>query len=327
MKEMHLIEDLAKVEKKAMRDGYGEALVEMGKRKTDIVVLTADLMDSLRVRDFKNAFSDRFFEMGIAEQNMMGVAAGMALSGKIPLVNSFGVFSPGRNWDQLRASVCLSKANVKVIAGHAGFGNGGDGANQQSMEDMGCVRVLPNLVIVAPCDFEQIKKALEAIVDYRGPVLMRMTKPERPVVTTAATPFELGKAQVFRSGKEVSVFACGALVYEAMLAAQSLEGEVDVEVINVHTIKPIDRETVIRSVAKTRLVVTAEEHQVIGGLGSAVAEVVAEGGEEFKLGKPVRMKRIGMQDKFGESGGVEELMQKYGLTKTGIVTAIRELMG
>ncbi len=324
--EMYLVPDIKQVEMKAMRDGYGEAMVEIGKKNEKIVVLVADLTDSLKVRGFKEMFPDRFFEMGIAEQNMMGVAAGMALSGKVPVVNSFGVFSPGRNWDQLRVSVCLSKANVKVIAGHAGFGNGGDGANQQSMEDMGCVRVLPNLMVVAPCDYEQVKKAMVVIAEHHGPVMMRITKESRPAVTTKMTPFVLGKAQVLRRGKEVTVIACGGLVYEALMAAEMLSGKVDVEVINVHTIKPVDRETILRSAAKTRLVVTAEEHQVIGGLGSAVAEVLVEGGKELELGRPVVMRRIGMNDRFGESGKVNELMSKYGLNANGIVDKIKELV-
>lgn len=323
--EMNLVSDLNKAEKKAMRDGYGEALLEIGQKDNRIVVLTADLKDSLKVDGFAKKFPSRFLEMGIAEQNMMGVAAGMALSGKIPFVNSFGVFSPGRNWDQLRVSVCLSKTNVKVIAGHAGFGNGGDGANQQSLEDIGCVRVLPNLMIVAPCDYEQIKKATVAICEYEGPVMMRMTKPDREVITTKTTPFQLGKAQVFRSGKDVSIFAYGQMVFEALKAAEELKKEVDVEVINVHTIKPIDKETIIKSVKKTRLVITAEEHQIIGGLGSAVAEVLVEAGDELSLGKAIKMRRIGIKDQFAESGKVEELMEKHLLTSKGIVAAIREL--
>jgi transketolase len=324
-KEMFLIPDLTQAEKKPMRDGYGEALLELAEKNENIVALTADLKESLRVDEFANKFPKRFFEMGIAEQNMMGVAAGMAVSGKIPLVNSLGVFSPGRNWDQLRVSVCLSKANVKVIAGHAGFGNGGDGANQQTWEDVGSVRVLPNIMIVAPCDYEQIKKALKAICEYKGPVMMRMTKPSREVITTKMTPFVLGKAQVFKEGKDVTVLAYGQMVFEALKAAEELKKEVSVEVVNVHTIKPIDRETILKSVKKTRLVITAEEHQVNGSLGSAVAEVIAEEGKELALGKPVIMRRIGMMDRFGESGEVSDLMDKYGLTAKRIVEAVREL--
>lgn len=318
-KEMFLIEDLDKLEVKAMRDGYGEGLVEVGKRDSNVVVLCADLMDSTRTDLFKATFPSRFFEMGISEQNMMGVAAGMASSGKVPFVNSFACFSPGRNWEQLRISVCMSGNNVKIIGGHAGVGNGADGGNQQMFEDIALTRVLPNLTVVAPADYEQAKKMTLAIADLFGPVYMRMTKPKREVVTTGGTPLTLGKAQVFRMGKDATVFACGAMVYEALRAAEELTGKIDVEVINVHTIKPLDKETILRSVAKTGKVVTAEEHSVIGGLGSAIAELL---GEEL----PTKMRRVGMKDRFGESGEPEELLSKFGMTSKEIVSKIKELV-
>lgn len=319
-REMFLIEDLNKAEMRAMRDGYGEALVEEAKRNKEIVVLVGDLTESTRTDLFREEFPGRFFEMGISEQNMMGVAAGMALTGKIPFVNSFACFNPGRNWEQMKISVCLSKTNVKVVGGHAGFGNGGDGGNQQSFEDIALARVLPNMTVIVPCDYEQIKKAVMAISDQVGPVYMRMTKPNRPVITTKATPFSIGKAQVMRTGKDVSVFTCGAMVYEALLAAGELANEIEVEVVNVHTIKPLDRETLVGSAKKTRRVVTAEEHQIAGGLGGAVAELLS-------VEAPVPMRMVGMRDSFGESGDPAELLVKYGMDKETIISKIRELYG
>lgn len=317
--EMFLVNDLAVVSKEPMRDGYGEGLVEAGKRDSNVVALCADLMESTRTDLFKASFPDRFFEMGISEQNMMGVAAGMAATGKVPFVNSFACFSPGRNWEQLRISVCLSGNNVKIVGGHAGVGNGTDGGNQQMFEDIALTRVLPNLTVVVPADYEQAKKMTLAIADYHGPVYMRMTKPKREAMTSKGTPLTIGKAQVFRLGKEVTVFACGAMVYEALVAAEELADEIDVEVINVHTIKPLDKETILRSVSKTGKMVTAEEHSIIGGLGGAIAELL---GEEL----PTKMRRVGMKDRFGESGEPTELLVKFGMTKEAIIGQIKELV-
>lgn len=318
-KGMFLIEDMKSPQMVSMRDGYGEGLVEAGRRNEQVVALCADLMESTRTDLFRKEFPERFFEMGISEQNMMGVAAGMAACGKIPFVNSFACFNPGRNWEQLRLSVCLSYNNVKVIGGHSGFGNGADGGNQQMFEDIALARVLPNLSVVVPADYEQAKKMALAIADLTCPVYMRMTKPKRAVVTTGGTPLTIGKAQVLRSGKDVTVFACGALVYEALLAAEELADEIDVEVINVHTIKPLDKETIVASARKTKKVITAEEHSIIGGLGGAIAELLSE---EF----PVKIRRVGMRDKFGESGEPEELLKKYGMTKEAIIAKIKELL-
>lgn len=317
--EMYLIPDLNKADKKPMRDGYGEALVEEARKNKSIMVLVGDLMESTRTDLFKEEFPERFIEMGIAEQNMMGVAAGLALSEKIPFVNSFACFNPGRNWEQLRVAVCMSKTNVKVVGGHAGFGNGGDGGNQQMFEDLAITRVLPNIVVVAPADYEQMKQAVRASVAHEGPVYIRMTKPSRPVFTTKMTPFEIGKGQILRTGKDVTVLACGAMVYEAMMAAEELGGKSEVEVINIHTIKPLDKETILRSVAKTKRVVVAEEHSIIGGLAGAVAELLAEE-------RPTVLRRVGMPDIFGETGEVVELMNKWGLTKKEIINKIMELL-
>ncbi len=320
---MMLVEELSSKgglhTKKAMRDGYGEALVELSHHNKDVVVLVADLTESLKVDLFKKEFLDRFIDVGIQEQNMMGMAAGLAMSGKVPVVNSFACFNPGRNWEQLRVSVCLGKENVKIIGGHSGFGNGADGANQQSFEDIALVRVLPNMTVLAPADYEQAKKAIIAAISYKGPVYMRITKPAREVITTNITPFEIGKAQVFRSGKDISVFACGVGTVEAMKAAEELSSELEVEVINIHTIKPLDVETIVRSAKKTKRVITVEEHSVIGGLGGAVSEALSEH-------YPTKVKRIGMRDCFGESGEPDELLTKYKISKEEIILQIREMI-
>ncbi len=318
-KEFFLVEDFVNAPKKAMRDGYGEGLVEAGTRNPNVVALVADLMESTRTDLFRKEFPQRFFEMGISEQNMMGVAAGMAASGKIPFVNSFACFNPGRNWEQFRISVCLSGNNVKVVGGHAGVGNGTDGGNQQMYEDIALARVLPNLTVVAPADYEQAKKMVLAMTEFVGPIYMRMTKPTRSMVTTQGTPLTIGKAQVLRTGKDATVIACGALVYEALLAAEEIANEIDVEVINVHTIKPLDKETILTSVAKTKRVVCAEEHSIIGGLSGAVAEMLSEE-------RPTKMRRVGMRDRFGESGEPDELLTKFGMTKKEIIAGIRELL-
>jgi transketolase len=314
-KEMSLVDDLKKPEMKAMRDGYGEGLVEAGKRDEKVVVLTADLAESTRANLFAKEFEERFFDLGVAEQNLMGVAAGMALSGKTPFVSSYGVFSPGRNWEQLRVSVCYSKTNVKIAGAHVGFSASADGATHQALEDMAITRALPNLIVLAPCDYEQVKKAVLASSQIKGPVYIRHHKLKAACVTTSVTPFEVGRSQVFKEGKDVSVFACGPMVYKALKVAEKLKGKVDVEVVNIHTIKPVDREGIIRSVRKTGRVVTVEEHQITGGLGSAVAEVLAE-----EL--PTQMKRVGVRDTFGESGEYDDLLAKYGLGEKDIMRAI-----
>lgn len=317
--EAYFISDLGSVVMKPMRDGYGEGIVEAAKKNGDVVALVGDLIESLKLEDFKKEFPERIFEMGIAEQNMMGAAAGMAMSGKIPFVNSFACFNPGRNWEQLRVAVCLTKNNVKIIGGHAGLGNGFDGTNQQAYEDIATTRVLPNLSVIVPADYEQARKATLAIASHNGPVYMRITKPARPVITNRITPFEIGKAQILREGKDVTVLACGMMVYEALRAALELETEYDIEVINVHSIKPIDKDTIVKSAKKTGRVITAEEHSVIGGLGGAVSELLGEI-------HPTLISRVGMQDTFGESGDPVDLASKYGLTKDEIIKRVKEIM-
>jgi len=316
---MNLLNYLDKVEQKSTREGFGEAMSVLGKNNKNVVVVTADLGESMKVDDFEKLYINRFVQVGVAEQNMMGIAAGLALSGKIPFAVSYAVFNPGRNWDQLRVSVCYTNANVKIIGGHSGVVTGPDGATHQALEDIAITRVLPNMMVVVPCDFEQAKKATFMIAAHKGPVYLRLTRPRTACFTSPTAPFELGKAQVLRSGKDVTIFACGSLVYEAILAAEELKGETDVEVVNVHTIKPIDEETIIRSAQKTGKIITLEDHQINGGLGSAVAEVL---GEKY----PTKMIRMGMRDSFGESGEPNELLAKYGLNKEGVIKTIRKII-
>ncbi len=304
-----------------MRNGYGHGVVEAGKRNKNVVVLCADLTESTRSLWFAEQFPDRFIEMGVAEQNMMGVAAGMALSaGKIPFIASYAVFSPGRNWDQLRVSVCYSGANVKIMGAHAGISVGPDGATHQGLEDIAITRVLPRLTVIAPCDWRETQKCVEAAAQMKGPVYIRFGREKVPTVTTDKTPFAIGKANVYREGADVTAVACGQLVYEALIAAEILaKVGIDVEVINMHTIKPFDTATVVRSVKKTGCVVTAEEHQVMGGLGSAVAECLVQ---RFS----VPQEFVGMQNRFGESGEAEELMTKYGMKADNIIRAVKKVL-
>jgi transketolase len=272
------------------------------------------------VAPFAKAYPSRFFDMGVAEQNMMGVAAGLAIGGKIPFLTSYATFSPGRNWDQFRVSVAYSRANVKVVGAHAGLSVGPDGATHEALEDLAMVRVLPGVTVVVPCDFEQARLATHALAAHRGPDYIRFGREDTPVFTSAGTPFELGKAQVFREGSDVTLFACGPLCFEALLAAETLEREgISARVVNVHTLKPIDVETVVDSVARTGCGVSVEEHQITGGLGGAIAEVLAEH-------HPAPLERVGMPDSFGESGKARELLEKWGLTAPAIVEKARKVL-
>ena len=311
-----------KVERIPTRNGYGEGLVEAGKKDPNVVVLCADLSDSTRSGMFQEVFPERFIETGIAEQNMMGLAAGLALSGKVPFIATYSVFCPGVNWSQLRTCVCQNSANVKLTGAHAGISVGPDGMSHQGLEDIAITRCLPGLVVFAPCDSVETKKATLAAAKYKGPVYLRFAREKTPVFTTKDTPFKMGRAEVFWSSPkaQVTIVAYGPLVYEALLAAEKLEKKgVGVEVINSHTIKPLDEGTILKSAKKTGAVVTVEEHQIIGGLGSAVAEVLGEA-------CPVPMKRIGVQDRWGESGEPEELLVAFGLKSKNIVQAAREVL-
>lgn len=308
------------VEKIPTRNGYGDALVELGGQNPNIVVLTGDLAESTRAQLFQAIFPDRFIECGVAEQNMMSVAAGLALAGKVPFVSSYAVFVPGRNWDQLRVSVCYTKANVKIAGAHAGISVGPDGATHQALEDLAITRVLPNLVVIVPCDYEETRKCTLAIAKHVGPCYFRFAREKTPVITTAETPFEIGKNYVCRPGKDVTIAACGPLLYEALLAAESLEKEgLEAEVLNCHTLKPFDEKTLIASVEKTGACVTVEEHQVIGGLYGAVCETLARA-------LPVPVEAIGMPDHFGESGEPDELLAKYGMKAQHIIDAVKKVI-
>ncbi|MFH1461014.1 MAG: transketolase family protein [Patescibacteria group bacterium] len=320
---MELVQDLYqpdKLEQKPTRDGYGLALVELGKKNKDIVVLGADLTGSTRCDWFQKEFPERFIQCGIAEQNMIGIAVGLALAGKIPFASTYSVFCPGRNWDQIRVSVAYNQVNVKFTGAHAGISVGPDGATHQGLEDIAITRCLPNMIVLAPCDMIETKKATMAAGQLKGPVYLRFAREATPVFTTEKTPFRIGQAQVFRKGKDVSVIAYGPIVYEALVAAEELSKQgIDVRVINSHTIKPIDEEIIIRAAEETGAIVTGEDHQVIGGLGSAVAEVLAKN-------CPVPIEMIGVQDRFGESGQPEELMKVFGLTAEDIKKAVKKVI-
>lgn len=320
-KPVPMVKDLLTVAWEMPRVGFGEALAALGAEDPRVVALCADLTDSTKVAAFAEAFPDRFIEMGVAEQNMMGLAAGLALSGKVSFAVSYAAFNPGRNWDQLRVSVCYSKANVKIIGAHAGISVGPDGATHQALEDVAITRALPNLVVIVPTDIEETRKVIRAAAAYEGPVYIRFGRDKVATVTLPETPFVIGKANILRAGKQVTICANGLLVYEALLAAEALAEEgIEAEVIAVPTVKPLDAETIVASAKKTGRVVTAEEAQINGGLGSAVAEVLGER-------HPVPLRRIGVLDSFGESGKPGELMDKYGLRAKNIVKAVHELLG
>lgn len=308
------------VQQAGTRDGYGQGLLELGGSNKDVVVLTADLAESTRVEEFGKKFPERFIECGVAEQNMMGIAAGLALSGKIPFVSSYAVFSPGRSWDQLRVSVCYTQANVKVAGAHTGISVGPDGATHQALEDIAIVRVLPNIVVEVPCDAIEAKKTTLAAAVHKGPFYFRFGREKTPIITTDETLFKVGKAEVLKDGDDATIVACGPLVYQSLLAAEQLEDKgINVRVINNHTIKPIDTLTLAKAAKETGAIVTVEEHQVHAGLGGAVAESLAKN-------YPVPMEFIGMQDTFGESGNTNELYEKYGMSTDAIFKAVENVL-
>jgi transketolase len=308
------------IEQVPSRNGFGEGLMFLGEHDANVVALTGDLAESTRVLDFAKKYPERFVECGVAEQNMMGVAAGMALTGKTPFVASYATFSPGRSWDQLRISVAYSLANVKVAGSHTGLSVGPDGATHQALEDIAITRVLPNMTIVVPCDAIEARKTTIALGTTAGPAYFRLGREKTPVMTTEESPFSVGKASVFKEGKDVAIIGSGTILYNGMLAALELEKEgISVLVINNHTIKPIDAETIVWAAKLTGAVVTLEEHQVMGGAGSAVAEVLAEH-------YPVPIEMIGMPDSFGESGNPEELIKKYGMDVNSIKKAVHKVI-
>jgi transketolase len=306
-------------EKIATRESYGNGLVELGAKYPEIVVLDADLAESTKTVYFKKAYPDRFFDCGIAEQNMVAVAAGLATCGKIPFCSSFAMFASGRAFDQVRNGVAYPKLNVKICATHAGITVGEDGATHQCLEDMGIMRTIPNMVVLNPGDDVEAKAALRAAAEHNGPVYMRFGRAPVPVLFDAATfKFEIGKGQILSEGSDVTIVATGIMLEAALNAKQLLANEgISAEVIDICTIKPIDRDLLLASAAKTGAVVTAEEHNIIGGLGSAVAEVLCEG-------LPVPMRRVGVEDQFGRSGKVPALLEFYGLTAENIACKAKE---
>lgn len=319
-KDMYIIPNLKDAKKVPTRDGFGHGLVVAGEKNPDVVVLCADLAESTRAKMFQDKFPNRFVEVGVAEQNMAALAAGFAMTGKIPFITSYAVFSPGRNWEQIRTTICYNDVNVKIAGAHAGISVGPDGATHQALEDIATMRVLPNMKVVVPCDAIETKKATIAAAEIKGPVYIRFAREKTPVFTTEQTPFAFGKASIFRDGSDAAVIAAGPMVYEALTAAERLQEEgISVMVINSHTIKPIDEKTIISAAKETSAIVTAEEHQIIGGLGGAVAELISE-----KCHVPIA--RVGIKDRFGESGAPDELMKKFGLVSDDIATAVREVL-
>ena len=310
------MKDFPYTESKDTRSGFGAGLHELGKTNPNVVALCADLTGSLKMDAFKKDFPERFFQMGIAEANMMGVAAGMTIGGKIPFTGTFANFSTGRVYDQIRQSIAYSGKNVKICASHAGLTLGEDGATHQILEDVGMMKMLPHMAVINPCDFNQTKAATLAIADYHGPVYLRFGRPVVPNFTPADQQFEIGKAVLLNEGTDVSIFATGHLVWKAILAGKLLaEQGINAEIINIHTIKPLDAEAILASARKTRCVVTAEEHQLNGGLGDSIAQLLAR--EE-----PLPLEMVGVDDSFGESGTPEQLMEKYKLNETAIVAAV-----
>lgn len=308
-------------EMKAVRAAYGEALLELGGQREDIVVLDADLAHATTTNLFGDKYKDRFFNMGIAEQDMIGTAAGLAISGYTPIASTFALFGTGRAYEQVRNTVCYPKLNVKLAMTHSGVTVGEDGGSHQSIEDISLMRGIPNMTVIVPCDAIQMKKALLAAVDIEGPVYLRVSRPPAPVFTEESDKFEIGKANVMKEGSDVAIIATGLMVYQAMLAAEEMEKQgVSAAVVDMHTIKPLDKATVLAVAKKTGKVITVEEHSVIGGLGSAVAEVLAE-----EL--PTPLKRIGVQDQFGQSGTPDELLAHYGLTAENIVKTAKTMIG
>jgi len=306
---------------KDTRSGFGAGLLEAGKSNPDVVALCADLTGSLKMDAFKEEFPNRFFQVGIAEANMISMAAGMTIGGKIPFTGTFANFSTGRVYDQIRQSVAYSQKNVKICASHAGLTLGEDGATHQILEDIGMMRMMPNMTVIVPCDYNQTKLATEAIAKMEGAVYLRFGRPKVPIFTTEDANFVIGKADKIFDGKDVSIIACGHLVYKAIEAAQQLLKEgIDAEVINMHTIKPLDKQAILDSVRKTGCVVTAEEHMMNGGLGDAVAQVLSR---NF----PAPHEYVAVNDTFGESGKPNELMTKYGIDTPNIIEAARKVIG
>ncbi len=313
-----MLKDFPVLNEKETRAGFGEGIYEVAKANDRVVALTADLAGSLKLNAFMKDFPERFIQCGIAEANMIGIAAGLTIGGKIPYTTTFANFSTSRVYDQIRQSVAYSEKNVKICASHAGLTLGEDGATHQVLEDIGMMKMLPGMTVIVPCDFNQTKAATIAIADYKGPVYLRFGRPKWPNFTPENEPFVVGKAQQINEGTDVSIFACGHMVWEAMKAVEQLESEgISCDLLNIHTIKPLDVEAVVKSISKTKCIVTAEEHQKNGGLGDSIAHVAGE----FC---PCPQEFVAVNDTFGESGKPADLLVKYGLTAGHIIAAVRK---
>ncbi len=308
------------VTKVATRDAYGDALVSLGKKRNDVVVLDADLSGSTKTSKFAKAFPERFFNIGIAEQDMVGTAAGLAIGGKLPFVSTFAVFATGRAWEQVRQSVCYPNLSVKIVASHSGVTVGEDGGSHQSVEDIAVMRVIPNMTVIVPADGPETQQAIEAVAEYKGPCYVRVGRNKVPTLFGEDYKFKIGKAHVFHEGKDAAIIACGIMVAEAIKARDLLKAEgIDAGVINMSTIKPIDADAVIAAAKRCGSIVTAEEHSIIGGLGGAVAEVLAESA-------PAPLVRVGVRDAFGTSGDQEALLKHYGISAEHIADAVKEVI-
>ena len=314
-----MLKEIQVTGKKDTRSGFGDGIVEAARKNENVVALTADLAGSLKLNQFMKEFPERFFQFGIAEANMMGIAAGLTIGGKIPFTTTFANFSTGRVYDQIRQSIAYSNKNVKICASHAGITLGEDGATHQILEDIGLMKMLPGMTVIVPCDYNQTKAATIAVAEHEGPVYLRFGRPVWPIFTKEED-FKIGKAQYFSEGTDVTIFACGHLVWNAIQAGAILEEKgISVEVINIHTIKPLDEQAVLNSIRKTKCAVTAEEHNIIGGLGDAIGQCAAK---HF----PIPVEYVGTKDTFGESGTPTDLLKKYGLDIPDIVAAAEKVM-
>jgi transketolase len=322
MSELHLVKDLHKkdIANEPIRKGFGRGLLAAGKADENVVAACADLTDSTQMSLFKEAFPERFVEIGVAEQNLVTVGSGLAAMGKIPFVSSYAAFSPGRNWEQIRTTICLNDQPVKIVGSHAGVSVGLDGATHQMLEDIALMRVLPNMVVIVPGDSVEAEKATLALAKDKRPGYLRLAREATPIITTEKTPFEIGRAYVYAPGGDLTIVSTGAMTYQAVEAAHRLFVQgIDAEVVHVPTIKPLDAVTILKSVQKTGKVITVEEGQINGGLGGAVAEFLSEE-------HPARLIRIGMRDRFGESGKPSELLEKFGLTAKNIMLAAHKII-
>lgn len=321
--DMHLTSDALdakKVERVPTRNGFGEGLVQAGEKDDSVVGLCADLTESTRMLAFKERFPERFIQMGVHEQLLTAMAAGLALAGKTPFIASYAMFCPGRSWEQVRTNLCLNHTNVKIAGAHAGVSVGPDGATHQAIEDIAIMRPIPRMTIVVPCDSEQTRLATLAVADMDGPCYLRFAREKTPVFTTEKTPFEIGKAQTFREGKDVAIVACGPLVHNALLAAEELAKDgIECRVVNNHTVKPMDALAIVDAAKECGAVVTVEEHQKRGGMGSRVAEILAEQ-------HPAPMEFVGVDDRFGESGAPMELIEHFGMGVSHIKDAVRRVL-